>query len=64
MLKMADKNRNNSLQRVLVFQERGSGEKKIAGIEAYLLCTRNVRELFVRDFRAGRRDVYAAESGA
>jgi len=32
---MADKNRNNSLQRVVVFQERGSGEKKIAGIEEY-----------------------------
>jgi len=32
---MADKNRNNALQRVVVFQERGSGEKKIAGIEEY-----------------------------
>lgn len=32
---MADNNRDNSLQRVVVFQERGSGEKKIAGIEEY-----------------------------
>ncbi len=32
---MADKNGNNPVQRVVVFQERGSGEKKIAGIEEY-----------------------------
>ena len=32
---MADKNSNTSLQRILVFQERGSGEKKIAGIEEF-----------------------------
>ena len=32
---MADRNRSNLLQRIVVFQERGSGEKKIAGIEEY-----------------------------
>lgn len=32
---MTDKGRNKALQRILVYQERGSGEKKIAGIEDY-----------------------------
>ena len=32
---MVDRDKNNSLQRIMVFQERGSGEKKIAGIEEY-----------------------------
>ncbi len=32
---MADRNRSNLLQRIVVFQERGSGEKKIAGIGEY-----------------------------
>jgi hypothetical protein len=32
---MTDKNRDNPLQRIVVFQERGSGEKKIAGIEEF-----------------------------
>jgi len=32
---MTDKNRDNQLQRIVVFQEQGSGEKKIAGIEEY-----------------------------
>ncbi len=32
---MANRCTEGSLQRILVFQERGSGEKKIAGIEEY-----------------------------
>ncbi len=32
---MTDKCTHDSIQRVVVFQERGSGEKKIAGIELY-----------------------------
>jgi len=32
---MADRNQDNLLQRIVVFQERGSGEKKIAGIKEY-----------------------------
>ncbi len=32
---MGDECRHGSVQRVMVFQERGSGEKKIAGIELY-----------------------------
>ncbi len=32
---MADMNSGKLLQRIMVFQERGSGEKKIAGIEEY-----------------------------
>ena len=32
---MTDKCTQDSVQRVVVFQERGSGEKKIAGIELY-----------------------------
>ena len=34
-LRMTDNNKNNILQQVVVFQERGSGEKKIAGIAEY-----------------------------
>ena len=32
---MTDKCAHGSVQRIMVFQERGSGEKKIAGIELY-----------------------------
>ena len=32
---MTDKCAHDSVQRIVVFQERGSGEKKIAGIELY-----------------------------
>ena len=32
---MNDKCAHGSIQRIMVFQERGSGEKKIAGIELY-----------------------------
>ncbi len=32
---MGDKCNPESVQRVVIFQERGSGEKKIAGIELY-----------------------------
>jgi len=32
---MADRCNQGSVQRIIVFQERGSGEKKIAGIEQY-----------------------------
>ena len=34
-MKMTDKNRDNQLQRIVVFQEQGSGEKKVAGIKEY-----------------------------